>query len=372
MIATPGAGLRREVFAGLKARVIDAEQRVVDLIASTENRVRDNGIIRVAGWDLEKFKLNPVGLWAHDYQSLPISKVLAVKKDRTAKVLRMRHQFAGLDQMHEWAEIVFNLIRDGFLNANSVGFRIKEFRRIDVNDKPKADGAQWAEGDGWEALRTELYEDSIVPVGSDPDALVERSVAALGAEAGERFIERLRHPPAAVLELPWEAAPEAVRALATDERSGSDADGWGDMSEPSPIEVHSTPAVDADLLAELRALRERVAALEATRSEPVPAPIAPPAPPVPDLAAEIRALGNRIDDGLADLHVLLAERAPTEPDHDTDDTAQQPGHAVEVRSNPPAAVVPPAPVPAPAEPPEARIARIVEKVLRKRLGAVDY
>src|SRR5688572_32466802 len=57
--------LPSEEFRGL-----DATTREVTWVASDESTDAMGDVIRVKGWDLKRFKLNPVLLWAHD-DSLP-------------------------------------------------------------------------------------------------------------------------------------------------------------------------------------------------------------------------------------------------------------------------------------------------------------
>jgi len=244
-------------FGGLIVpKVIDAEQRVVDVVMSTESVDRDGDVIRVRGWILDEFKKNPLILFQHNRSGLPIAKALGVKKDAKAKLLRGRVQFAGMDQMHEDAERIFLLVRDGFLNATSVGFMPVERRPIPgVPDEEGRVGFG-----GIEFLKQILLENSIVTVPANPEALVQRAAKELTSETRsflERAIER-ELDAARVREVPFDGWPAELRA-GFDERSleadPEQDEGWGDFRDPSPIEVRETPAdptLDEALLAALK------------------------------------------------------------------------------------------------------------------------
>src|SRR3990167_9023558 len=60
----------------LKATDFPAEERVLRFKISTEAKGRDGDIIRLSGWDLKRYKKNPVVLWAHDSYAFPIARSL--------------------------------------------------------------------------------------------------------------------------------------------------------------------------------------------------------------------------------------------------------------------------------------------------------
>jgi len=134
-------------------------ERQYEFTASTSDIDRDGESILATGWDLKNFKKNPVLMFAHDYRTLPIGKVPRVwtSKDGT---LKNTVQFPP-EGTYEFADIVERLVDTGYLKTESVGFIPKE----------------WDEGDGEKSPRRtytkqELLEISIVPVPSNPNALM--------------------------------------------------------------------------------------------------------------------------------------------------------------------------------------------------------
>jgi len=135
-------------------------ERQYEFTASTSDIDRDNEIIDVLGWDLKSFKKNPVIMYAHDYSALPIGK--APKVGVREGKLKNTVEFPP-EGTYEFADIVERLVNTGYLKTESVGFIPKK----------------WEDGDGEKGspnrtyTKQELLEISIVPVPSNPNALME-------------------------------------------------------------------------------------------------------------------------------------------------------------------------------------------------------
>ena len=145
-------------------KILDCEvkkvgERQYEFIASTIGMDRDGEVIDPAGWDLKNFRKNPVIMYGHDYDGLPIGR--APKVGISNGSLKNTVEFPP-EGTYEFADIVERLVKEGFLNTESVGFIPKE----------------WKDGNGGKGPRRtytkqELLEISIVPVPSNPDALRE-------------------------------------------------------------------------------------------------------------------------------------------------------------------------------------------------------
>ena len=123
---------------------------------------------------VDNYLLNPVGLWNHNWGSLPIFKTLALSIEGSALVIGA--EWSPLPDAQA-VKILYDL---GFLNTFSIGFLISETERI------TRDGKQIRR-----VVDGELLEISACPVPVEPGALLLRSEEALcyrsltGALTGE-------------------------------------------------------------------------------------------------------------------------------------------------------------------------------------------
>jgi len=137
---------------------VDSDEGTLSVAIATDSSVdRDGERIDSKGWDFSNFKKNPVLLWAHDYRGTPIGKVNNIR--RSGDKILFTPQFAV--NASEKAKEVFNLYKDGFLRAFSVGFSPSEWE-----DKEGKDGMVRT------FTKAELLEISAVPVPANPNAIV--------------------------------------------------------------------------------------------------------------------------------------------------------------------------------------------------------
>jgi len=176
-------------------KVIDCQarkagERMLTFTASTEQVARDEEIVLAKGWDTEQFEKNPVFLWSHNAWEPPIGRVTAIRKVTRGKNKRLEAdvEFAGLEQLHDLAEQVHLLYRDGFLNAVSVGFKVME--RREPTDAEREAGARGV------VTRAELMELSAVTVPADTDALVQAEAAEGEVREAALAVRKLTTEPA--------------------------------------------------------------------------------------------------------------------------------------------------------------------------------
>lgn len=133
---------------------------------STASVDRDGDTIQVAGWQTDSFLRagGPV-LWAHNYSGLPIGKSPWVRAQGAA--LKARVEFAPAE-VYPFAETVRQLVEFGAIKSTSVGFR------------PVPGKAVWnEERGGYDFKGQELLEFSLVPVPSNPEALIDAKSAGI-------------------------------------------------------------------------------------------------------------------------------------------------------------------------------------------------
>lgn len=155
------------IYSEIIEKNIDEGSYVV--LASNDIVDRMDEIIDPKGWDLENYRKNPVILWAHNYNGLPVGKSLWIKKSEKGLIAKIK--FANTPMGQE----IRQLIDEGILNAVSVGFQptesstdehvISEYTKA---KKPKKPCRRVY-------LKQELLEVSVVSVPANPSALFERA-----------------------------------------------------------------------------------------------------------------------------------------------------------------------------------------------------
>jgi len=149
----------------MEIKKLEEKDREVTAIASKEIKDRDGDIVRVDGIDIKNFKKNPVILFAHDHYGLPIAKAIKIWKEDN-KFLMVTMKFADAET-NPLAETVYKLIKNNYLKALSIGFRI-DFDKAER--LPSSNGERYP---GWDFKSTELFEISVVPVPANPAALIQ-------------------------------------------------------------------------------------------------------------------------------------------------------------------------------------------------------
>ena len=147
----------------------------IDFVISTPALDRDNDVIDQSGWDLDHYSMNPVVLWAHDYSKPPVGKSLKVWVK--GKKLLSRDRFTP-QEINPFGHMVYQMIKGGFLKATSVGFRPRKYV---YND----------EHGGYDFAEQELMEHSVVPVPSNPEALMAASAQGIDLAPMKEWAEKI-------------------------------------------------------------------------------------------------------------------------------------------------------------------------------------
>lgn len=131
------------------------------VVMASEGRKADNIDLRMSGADLARFRANPVLGYGHSYwgrTNLPIGRV---DPDSLTIDSTQLHGELAFDASDEFAVEVERKLRDGFLNAVSIGFDVLQWESAEDN--------YWR---GGVATKWELTELSVVPVPMDAAAVV--------------------------------------------------------------------------------------------------------------------------------------------------------------------------------------------------------
>jgi HK97 family phage prohead protease len=188
----PAVGVRKAIVEPVD--ILD--ERTLRFTLSTGAIDRDRDILAPQGWRLDNYRKNPVVLWGHQAQLLPIGKALEVAGDDTR--LRAVVRFLPAEDYGDagsFADTVYRLAKDGWLAGASVGFVPL---RWDFTSDPIRGGDDWFPGIDYH--EQELVEFSLVTVPSNPEALIEPPFEPLAA------------PDPAAVTLPAAAALAAERA----------------------------------------------------------------------------------------------------------------------------------------------------------------
>ena len=160
-----------------EVRTVKRDERTIDVIASTFAIDSYRTRIDPNGWDLEQFRKNPVITWAHDDRGFtasggrPIAKAENIRVEDGKLKMTLRFPSAGKFQ---FADEVFNLMADGFLNAVSVGFEALEHEDRDEGDEKVR-----------VYTRAKLLELAVVTIPSNDEALVTDRAMRMKADPEE-------------------------------------------------------------------------------------------------------------------------------------------------------------------------------------------
>lgn len=156
----------------------DGDSRQVQFTISTGSTDRMNDRIDPKGWKLDRYRKNPVVLWAHDASLLPIARADKVWIEGDS--LKAIATFVPKATLR-FADTVLELIKGGFLSATSVGFMPLKWAFADDQ----------ARGFGIDFIESELLEFSIVPIPANAEALIEGKAAGIDIAPLAEWAERI-------------------------------------------------------------------------------------------------------------------------------------------------------------------------------------
>jgi HK97 family phage prohead protease len=180
-----------------ETKAVNDAERTIRFRISTDAVDREKDIVDPRGWHTDEFMKNPVVLFGHDYKSLPVARALSLSADEHG--LSMVAQFPPAE-VYPFADTVYQMVKAGFLNATSVGFKPM---RWDL--EPERGGVRYHE--------QTLLEASIVPIPANPQALVE--ARSLGMETDQlrtwaETVLKMLDPSESIIDSPGESVAPAV------------------------------------------------------------------------------------------------------------------------------------------------------------------
>lgn len=146
------------------------EKRQAEFVISSEAVDTYGTVFKIDGWDLTRYRNSPVVLYGHKSYSDNPDMVIGTSEVRVeGNLLIGLVTFEDAD-LNPLAEKVWRKVQNGTLNMASIGANSLEWRWGDFDKGENPDVFYF--------IRQELLEWSIVPIGSNPDAL-KRSVESL-------------------------------------------------------------------------------------------------------------------------------------------------------------------------------------------------
>ena len=203
-------------------RSVDEKARTIEFVASTEAPDRYKDVLRVSGWQTKNYMKNPVVLWAHQSDQPPIGKTLSIRTEAAPAALVQVVEFAT-KETSAFADQVFQLYRQKFLNAVSVGFRPLEPPEMIMDETGSWTG-------GFEFTSMELLELSAVPIPANPQAIARAIDGGLitVADVGRVFVDA---------NLDFEARLAKLEREFAALKAGSKAAVCGDCGHPEEIHM---------------------------------------------------------------------------------------------------------------------------------------
>jgi hypothetical protein len=173
------------------------EDRVLRFVGSDETPDRDNDILETAGWKVDNYLKNPVFMAVHNYEKLPVGKSIKVFPDIVNKNTMFDIKFPTIAELSsdpenpsehaKFADTVYMMYKNGYLNAVSVGFHGVKYKTRD--DESVLELPEWRRGRRY--LEQELLELSAVPVPCNPNALQQARAKGLIDDETEKFFKEM-------------------------------------------------------------------------------------------------------------------------------------------------------------------------------------
>lgn len=206
---------------GMLVRSVRKEVREVDWVASTEAVDSYDTVIR-QDWDgehkgLDRYRANPVILFAHNSRALPIGRATRVEVEKSgtpeaALVTTVKFATAKANPM---AEYCWQSVLEETLLGMSVGWLPGGYERIEIGGVLRT-----------VFIRNTLYEQSVCPVPSNPEALARIAQRAFGdrvfsflAPAEQRTTPQTQTPAALAAPSKPEKKAMVLRTLIIDKLS---------------------------------------------------------------------------------------------------------------------------------------------------------
>lgn len=152
----------RKISSGMPTVVGD---RQIKFIFSSATVDRDFDLITQEGIDLTWYQTNPLIFYSHDHDSVPIGKCVSIGIENGSLTGIIEFVPENNPAVGTKAEGIFQLCKDGFLSAVSIGFIPLTYEHPDDELRYR--------NDGLDILSCELVEVSVCGIPSNRSALIQ-------------------------------------------------------------------------------------------------------------------------------------------------------------------------------------------------------
>jgi len=163
--------IRKTYSAVVEKDVGDGDTGKLGLTISTDESDRYGDIVPADLWETENYMRNPIVLFNHEYGVVANHPPAQAK---TLSITTKRHSLKAVVQFHrktEFNEELYSMYREGYMNADSVGFG--------TTSKPELRVTEEGESIGLKFTGQELFEHSLVAVGANAGALQDAATKGL-------------------------------------------------------------------------------------------------------------------------------------------------------------------------------------------------
>ena len=239
------------------------DKEVYRFCISSQEIDRDGDIVIQSGIKYDDYINNPVVFWGHEWDSVPIGKVVAVTYDETELKTYADVILGSTTRAQE----IETLVKEGIIQATSIGFRIKDW---DYDE----------ELDAFVMKETELLELSLVGLPANPDAVGVETVEGKDLEEDEETksfeeksvtLEQVQEIVAQAVAAALDDKPEEIEEVEEDpvpvpeDEDGKEEDvDEANDKEDNKSKEEATPNGQAATIEQLAAMEERL--LEALRN----------------------------------------------------------------------------------------------------------
>jgi HK97 family phage prohead protease len=151
----------------------DLGDGTLEAVITTNSTDRYNEQIDTSGVDTSSYMSNPVVLYGHDYEGLPIGKTLKLTEMKNK--IKARFQLAV--EEYPFAATVYAMVKGGYINAVSIGGLVRE----------------WSD-DYRTILKMDMVEFSLCAVPANPEALITgRSLEAMTGKSIDTIREEFQN-----------------------------------------------------------------------------------------------------------------------------------------------------------------------------------